>query len=60
MKSVQIWSFFWSVISFIQTEYGNLLSKSPYSVGIQEKTDQKELRTGHYSRSEWQEVGSKN
>ena len=36
--------FFWSVFSFIRTEYGNLRSKSPYSVRIQENTDQKKLR----------------
>ena len=27
--SVQIWSFFWSVISRIRTEYGNLLQREP-------------------------------
>ena len=43
IKSVQIWSFFWSVISCIWTEYGYLRSKSPYSVRIQENTDQKNL-----------------
>ena len=35
VKSVQIWSFFWSVFSCIQTEYGDLC---PYSVRIQENT----------------------
>ena len=44
MKSVQIRSFVWSVFSYIQTEYGELLRKSPYSVQIQENTDQKKLR----------------
>ena len=44
MKSVQIWSFFWSVFSCILTEYVDLLHKSPYSVKIQENTDQKKLR----------------
>ena len=43
MKSVQIRSFFWSVFSCIRTEYGDLLRKSPYSVRIQENTDQKTL-----------------
>ena len=43
MKSVQTQSFFWSVFSCIQTEYGDLRNKSPYSVQIQEKTDQKKL-----------------
>ena len=43
MKSVQIRSFFGSVFSCIRTEYGDLLRKSPYSVRIQENTDQKTL-----------------
>ena len=33
--------FFWSVFSCIRTKYGDLLSKSPYSVRIQENTGQK-------------------
>ena len=41
MKSVQIRSFFWSVLSCFRTEYGDLLRKSPYSVQIQENMDQK-------------------
>ena len=40
-KSVQMWSHFWFVFSFIPTEYGDFLRKSPYSVRIQENTDQK-------------------
>ena len=44
LKSVQIWSFFWSVFFCIWTEYGDLRSKSPYSVRIQNNTDQKKLR----------------
>ena len=44
MKSVQLRSFFWSVFSCIQTEYRDLWSKSPYSVRIQENTDEKKLR----------------
>ena len=44
VKSVQIRSFFWSVFSCIRTKYGDLRSKSPYSVRIQENTDQKKLR----------------
>ena len=43
MKSVQIRSFFWSVFSCIQTECEDLRIKSPYSVRIQENTDQKKL-----------------
>ena len=44
MKSFQIRIFFWSVFSCIWTEYGDLPSKSRYSVRIQENTDQKKLR----------------
>ena len=44
MKSVQIRIFFWSVFSYIRTEYRDLLRKSPYSVRIQENADQKKLR----------------
>ena len=43
MKSVHIRSFFSSVFSFIPTKYGDLQSKSPYSVRRQENTDQKKL-----------------
>ena len=43
MKSVQIRSFFWSVFSRIQTEYGEIRSVSPYSVRMLENTDQKKL-----------------
>ena len=41
VKSVQIWSYFWSVFSCIRIEYGDSRSKSPYSIPIQENTDQK-------------------
>ena len=44
MKSVQIRSYFLSVFSCIWTEYVDLRSKSPYSIRIQENTDQKWLR----------------
>ena len=44
VKSVQIQSFFWSVLSCIRIEYGDLLCKSPHSVRIQKNTDQKKLR----------------
>ena len=44
VKSVQIRSFFWSVIFCIRTEYRDLHSKSPYSVQIQESKYQKKLR----------------
>ena len=36
--------FFWSVFSHIQTEYGEILHISPYSVRMQKNKDQKELR----------------
>ena len=41
LKYVQIRSYFWSGFSCIRPEYGDLRSKSPYSVRIQENTDQK-------------------
>ena len=44
VKCVPVRSFFWSMFSCIRTEYGDLLHKSPYSVRIQENTDQKKLR----------------
>ena len=43
VKSVQMRSCFWSVFSCIQIEYGDLPSNSPYSVQIQENTDEKLL-----------------
>ena len=44
VKSVQIPSIFWSVLSRIWTEYGDLIRKSQYLVRIQGNTDQKKLR----------------
>ena len=44
VKSVQIRSFSWSVFYCIRTEYGDLLSKSLYSVQEKENTGQKKLR----------------
>ena len=44
VKSVQIRSLFWSVISRIWNEYGDLPSKFRYSVRIRGNTDQKNLR----------------
>ena len=44
VKRVQIRSFFWFVFSCIRIEYGDLVRKSPYSVRIQENTNQKKLR----------------
>ena len=43
VKSVQILSFFWSVFSSFQTEYGEIHRISPYSVRMQENTNQKKL-----------------
>ena len=43
--------FFWSVFSRIQTEYGEVLRICPYSVRMQENTDQKNSEYGHYSSS---------
>ena len=40
-KSFQKRSYFWSVFSCIRTEYRDLRNKFPYSVRIQENTDQK-------------------
>ena len=44
VKSVQIRSFFWSLFFRIRTEYKDILRISPYSVQMQENTDQKKLR----------------
>ena len=44
VKSVQIRSFLWSVLSRICTEYGEIRSISPYSVRMRENRDQKNLR----------------
>ena len=35
---------FFSVFSWIRTEYGDLFCKSPFSVRLEENTDQKKLR----------------
>ena len=43
VKSVQIQCFLCSVFFRIWTEYGDLFRKSPYSVRIQESTDQQKL-----------------
>ena len=44
MIVLQIWRFFWSVFSYIWTEYRDLIRKFPYLVRIQDNTDQKKLR----------------
>ena len=43
--------FFWSVLSAIRTEYGDLQSKPPYSVRMWEKTYQKNSEYEHFSYS---------
>ena len=43
---------FWSIFSRIRTEYGEILCISPYSVRMQENTDQKNSEYGHFSRSD--------
>ena len=43
--------FFWSLLSCIGTEYGDLRNKSPYSVRIQENKNQKNSIFGHFSPS---------
>ena len=43
--------FFCSAFSRIQTEYGDLRSKSPYSVRMRENLDQKYSEYGHFLRS---------
>ena len=42
--------FSWSLYSRIRAEYGDLRSKSPYSVRMQEYTDQKNSEYGHFLR----------
>ena len=44
VKSVQIRSLFWSVLSCIRTEYGDFIRKYLYPVRIQQNTDQIKLR----------------
>ena len=51
VKSVQIRSFFWSVVSRTWPEYGDLLCKSLYSAQVRENTDHKKLRIWTLSRS---------
>ena len=42
--------FFWSVFSCIWTKYLEMRSISPYKVRIQENTDQRNFKYGHFSR----------
>ena len=41
VKSVRIWSFFWSLFSHIRTEYGEILRIPTYSVRFRENSVQK-------------------
>ena len=43
--------FFWSVISCIQTKYGEIQSIFPHLIRMWENTDQKNSQFGHFSRS---------
>ena len=45
--------FFWSILSIIWTEHGDVWSKSPYSVQMRENTDQKDSLFGYFSRSDY-------
>ena len=49
-KSVQMWSFFWSVSSCFRTAYRYLLRKARYSVQIQEIRTRKNSVFGYSSR----------
>ena len=42
---------FWSVFSSIRAKYGAILGVSPYSVIMQENTDQNNSEYGHFLRS---------
>ena len=59
VKSIQIWSFFWSIFSRIRTEYGEIRSISPYSVRIREIRTSKNSVFGHFSRSDRYEMPRK-
>ena len=43
--------FFWSVLSCIRNEYGDLVFKLAYSVRMWKNTDQKNYKYGYFSRS---------
>ena len=43
--------FFWFVFPRIRTEYGEILHASPYSVQMQDNTDQKNSQYKHFLRS---------
>ena len=43
--------FFWSVFSFVWTEYRDLFGKFPYLLLMRENADQKNSEYGHFLRS---------
>ena len=51
LKECPLSELFWSVFSRIRTEYGEILRIPPYSVRIQENTDQNNSEYGHFLRS---------
>ena len=50
-RKVSLSGVFWTVFFRIQTEYGEILRVSQYSVRMRENTDQKNSKYGHFSRS---------
>ena len=50
MKSVQIWSFFWSVFSCIRTEYGDLRRTSVFSPITGKYRPEKNAIFGQFTR----------
>ena len=63
-QSITAWNVFlsedfWSVFSRIRTEYGDLISKSPYSVWIRENAGQKNSKYRHVLGSALENVINK-
>ena len=52
-EKYQYSKFFWSVLSHIQIEYGEIRSISPYSVWMRGNSHQKNSEYEHFSRSAW-------
>ena len=55
-KKCQYLELFWSTFSRIWTEYGEIRTISPYSIRMQEYTDQNNSRYGHVLRSAWSHI----
>ena len=55
MKSGNL-ELFWSTLSRIRTEYGEILLTSPYWVRMRENADQNNSEYGQFSRSELDDV----